>query len=155
MCGICGFSGGPNSGLLRQMTEALTHRGPDDSGYMEDADWSLGVRRLSIIDVPGGHQPMGNEDGTIWTVYNGEIYNFRGLRHELELKGHKFTTNSDTETIVHAYEQYDSEFVNHLSGMFAIAISDQRKRRLVLARDRIGMNHLYYALCGVGFEFAS
>ena len=155
MCGICGFSGGPNRGLLRQMTEALSHRGPDDSGYIEDANWSLGVRRLSIIDVPGGHQPMGNEDGTIWTVYNGEIYNFRGLRRELELKGHQFTTNSDTETIVHAYEQYDFEFVKHLSGMFAIAISDQRKRRLVLARDRIGMKPLYYALCGSGIAFAS
>ena len=155
MCGICGFTGSPDHDLLREMTAALTHRGPDDSGFLEDADLSLGVRRLSIIDVPGGHQPIGNEDGSIWTIYNGEIYNFRALREELEALGHDFNTLSDTETIVHAYEQYDLEFVNHLSGMFAFALWDQRRRRLVLARDRIGMKPLYYAALSGGIAFAS
>src|SRR5207249_7733325 len=154
-CGICGFTGSPNRDLLRRMTAALTHRGPDDCGYLEDADLSLGVRRLSIIDLPGGHQPMGNEDGSIWTVYNGEIYNFRKLRGELVSLGHEFSSDCDTETIVHAYEQYDLAFVNHLSGMFAVAIWDQRRRRLVLARDRIGMKPLYYVAHSGGLAFAS
>src|SRR5437870_2526814 len=105
MCGICGFTGTPDRKLLREMTDALIHRGPDDAGYYEDERVSLGVRRLSIIDVPGGHQPITNEDGSIQVVFNGEIYNFRDLRRELSSKGHNFSTNSDTETIVHAYEQ--------------------------------------------------
>lgn len=155
MCGICGFTGPPDHDLLREMTAALVHRGPDDYGYLEDAEVSLGVRRLSVIDVPGGHQPIQNEDGTIWTVYNGEIYNFRALREELGSKGHDFGTASDTETIVHAYEQYDLKFVNHLSGMFALALWDQRRKRLVLVRDRIGMKPLYYIQREGGLAFAS
>ena len=106
----------------------------------------LGNRRLSIIDLPGGHQPIANEDESVWITFNGEIYNYRDLRPDLLARGHKFRTNSDTETILHLYEEYDLDFLDHLRGMFAFAIWDSRKRRLLLARDRLGVKPLFYRL---------
>ncbi|MGB6041570.1 MAG: asparagine synthase (glutamine-hydrolyzing) [Pirellulales bacterium] len=160
---MCGIAGGiwddPHLSLdepqLRRMTDALAHRGPDDegtyrSGYLLRPPYdpvpgvALGARRLSIIDLEGGHQPLSNEDGTVWVVLNGEIYNYRELRQRLEGAGHVFRTNSDTETLVHLYEDEGTDFVQHLVGMFAIAIWDQQQRRLVLARDRLGQKPLVY-----------
>jgi asparagine synthase (glutamine-hydrolysing) len=155
MCGICGFTGKSDHVLLRAMTDSLTHRGPDDWGYFEDDEMSLGVRRLKIIDPTTGHQPIGNEDGSIWVIFNGEIYNYRSLEQELSSNGHSFATRSDTETIIHAYEEFDLGFLDRLSGMFALALWDQRKHRLVLARDRIGMKPLYYVESPSGLAFAS
>jgi len=155
VCGICGFTGAPDRDLLRSMTRSLTHRGPDDSGFFEDSRLSIGVQRLSIIDIAGGHQPLCNEDESVWLVYNGEIYNFRSLRDDLSHRGHRFATATDSETVVHAYEEHGLGFVNYLSGMFAFALWDQRRQRLVLARDRIGMKPLYYAPCNDGVVFAS
>ena len=129
MCGICGFTGSSDHKLLVEMTESMTHRGPDDSGYYEDEAASLGVRRLSIIDLETGHQPISDEEGSTWVIFNGEIYNYRNLRQELGASGHVFATNSDTEVIVHAYEEFDLEFVSHLSGMFALALWDGPRRR--------------------------
>ena len=114
------------------MCNSLEHRGPDSDGFFENKNASLGIRRLSIIDVDGGNQPISNEDETIWTVFNGEIYNYEILQKDLKLKGHKFQTNSDTETIVHAYEEYGLDFVNHLRGMCAIAIWDEKKNQTIL-----------------------
>ena len=141
--------------LLQRMTDVLRHRGPDDDGfyaseYRLDPPYGavpgvgLGFRRLSIIDVAGGHQPMSNEDGTVWIVFNGEIYNFPELRHRLEGAGHSFATRSDTETIVHLYEDEGAECFRHLNGMFAVAIWDARRRQLVLGRDRLGKKPLVY-----------
>ena len=160
---MCGIAGGiwndPKLALdaevVRGMTEAVAHRGPDDDGHFESEycvrppyeslpGVALGARRLSIIDVEGGHQPIGNEDGTVWVVLNGEIYNFRDLRQRLEGSGHKFRTNCDTEVLVHLYEDEGAEFARHLVGMFAIAIWDEPRRRLVLARDRLGQKPLVY-----------
>ena len=137
------------------MTDVLRHRGPDDDGfyaseYRLDPPYGavpgvgLGFRRLSIIDLAGGHQPMCNEDGTVWIVFNGEIYNFPELRHRLEGAGHRFATRSDTETIVHLYEDEGAECFRHLNGMFAVAIWDGRRRQLVLGRDRLGKKPLVY-----------
>ena len=154
MCGITGFTGS-DPDLLRRMTERLVHRGPDDMGYYEDAHVSLGMRRLSIIDVEGGHQPLTNEAKSIWTVFNGEIYNFVELRKELKSKGHTFSTNSDTEVIVHLYEEWGDDFVNHLNGMFAVAIWDAPRQRLLLARDRLGIKPVYYVSRGGRIWFAS
>jgi len=120
------------------MVAALRHRGPDDQGDCIDAQATLGACRLSIIDLPGGRQPIGNEDGTVHAVLNGEIYNFRELRSRLQQRGHRFTTQSDTEVIVHAYEQDGEDFVADLDGMFALAVWDGPARKLVLARDRMG-----------------
>ena len=127
------------------MSEALRHRGPDDHGIHVDSAAVLGIRRLSIIDVAGGHQPIANEDGSIWVVFNGEIYNHRELRSELESRGHRFRTHSDTEVIVHAYEEYGTQCPGHLAGMFAFAIWDSTRRRLYAARDRLGQKPFYYA----------
>lgn len=151
MCGICGIvSTHPDERvdeqLLRQMCRTLHHRGPDDEGYYSADQAGLGMRRLSIIDLATGHQPIANEDGTIWIVFNGEIYNYQALRAQLEQQGHTFRTNTDTETIVHAYEEYGDRCVDHLNGMFGFAIWDTRKRRLLLARDRVGIKPLYYWL---------
>src|SRR6185436_12994900 len=123
----------------------IVHRGPDDEGIYVDGPVGLGMRRLSIIDIAGGHQPISNEDGTVWVVFNGEIYNYRELRPNLEARGHRFATNSDTETIVHLYEEYGPDFVHHLRGMFAIA----------LVRDRLGIKPLYYAALGDRLVFGS
>ena len=145
MCGIAGYAGG-NYPLadLKRMNRALTHRGPDDEGYFLAPGAGLAMRRLSIIDVKGGHQPMANADESVWTVFNGEIYNFQELRQDLLKKGYRFRTHhSDTETIVHAYQEYGPNFVTRLNGMFAIAIWDMRRRRLLLYRDRTGEKPLY------------
>lgn len=141
--------------LLERMTEMLRHRGPDDAGYHLGKGIGLGARRLSIIDIEGGHQPMSNEDGTIWVAQNGEIYNYKELRESLRQRGHRFKTVSDTETIVHAYEEFGDDFCRELNGDFAIAIWDARRQRLVLARDRFGVHPLYYCVTGEGLLFAS
>lgn len=152
MCGIAGFvlkAAIDNVDLLRNMAATILHRGPDDEGFLEaktsSGEFSIGLahRRLSIIDLNTGHQPIGNEDGSIQIVFNGEIYNFKGLRNELIARGHQFKTASDTETIVHAYEEYGDACVEHFRGMFAFAIWDARRERLLLARDRFGKKPLY------------
>lgn len=155
MCGICGYHGIDDKNLLRRMSRKIKHRGPDDSGYYFDKSIGLANRRLSIIDIRGGHQPMSNEEGTVWITYNGEIYNFSELKKDLEEKGHRFSTNTDTEVIVHSYEEYGEGCVNRFNGMFAFAIWDQRKNRLFIARDRLGIKPLYYASFGGVFLFAS
>jgi len=129
---------------VHRMNESLRHRGPDDEGIFVGSGIGLGHRRLSIIDVAGGHQPISNEDGTVWVMFNGEIYNYADLRKELLSRGHKFTTRSDTEAIVHLYEDYGEECFARLRGMFAIVIWDSNQRRLLLARDRVGKKPLYY-----------
>src|SRR5206468_7509821 len=148
MCGIAGFvTAGPRGdsrSVVRRMVAALRHRGPDDQGDCIDAQATLGACRLRIIDLPGGRQPIGNEDGTVHAVLNREIYNFRELRSRLQQRGHRFTTQSATEVIVHAYEQDGEDFVADLDGMFALAVWDGPARKLVLARDRMGEKPLYY-----------
>ena len=149
MCGICGvFSFQPehpvDQSLLKRMNDSVRHRGPDDEGYYQDAQASFAMRRLSIIDLHTGQQPISNESGDVWVVYNGEIYNFKDVRTELERRGHIFKTQTDTEIIVHAYEEYGDDCVKHFNGMFAIALWDAHKRRLFLARDRVGIKSLYY-----------
>ncbi len=147
MCGICGIynaqSGEPISrSTLEQMTHVISHRGPDDRGFYFDGALGLGFTRLSIIDLSSGHQPMCNETGDIWIVFNGEIWNYKQLRKTLVEKGHHFHTNSDTETVIHAYEEYGVECVAHLHGMFGLAIWDSTRKRLFLARDRVGKKPL-------------
>jgi asparagine synthase (glutamine-hydrolysing) len=150
MCGIAGIvstkNGSVDSATIHRMCQTIFHRGPDDEGVFIKENVGLGMRRLSIIDPAGGHQPVFNEDRTIWIVFNGEIYNFQELSRELEAKGHRFTTRTDTETIVHLYEELGAECVHKLRGMFAFAIYDQPNRRLLLARDRLGKKPLHYAL---------
>lgn len=155
MCGIFGMAGFSDRALLRKMGRLLSYRGPDDDGYFTDAGIGLGMRRLSIIDVKGGKQPVHNEKRDVLAVFNGEIYNYRELRQELEKKGHKFYTSSDTECIVHAYEEYGLRFPEKLNGMFAIALWDSGKKTLVLARDRLGKKPLYYTMLGRNLLFAS
>jgi asparagine synthase (glutamine-hydrolysing) len=160
MCGICGIynaqSGEPVSAeILGHMTNSISHRGPDDSGSYLDGPVGLGFARLSIIDLSGGHQPMSNETGDIWLVFNGEIWNYKELRKELLEKGHQFRTNSDSETIVHAYEEYGLDCVARLNGMFGFAIWDASRRRLLLARDRAGKKPLYYTRVNGNFLFGS
>jgi len=162
MCGICGIVG-RIPGLvvevtdLRKINNTLVHRGPDDEGYFVDQSGGAGlaVRRLSIIDLATGHQPIGNEDGTIWIVFNGEIYNHLELRSRLEQRGHVFSTRTDTEAILHAYEEYGDDCVHHLNGMFAFAIWDSRRRRLLLVRDRLGVKPMYYHLSQDRLVFGS
>src|SRR5450631_2826801 len=149
MCGIAGvmkFGGDARAeaGVVRRMCDVMTHRGPDDDGIYTDGPVGLGMRRLSIIDVAGGHQPISNETGTVWIVFNGEIYNHSELRKDLEARGHRYKTNSDTETILHLYEEYGRDCVDHLRGMFAFAIWDAGKQELFIARDRLGVKPLYY-----------
>ncbi|HVH68724.1 MAG TPA: asparagine synthase (glutamine-hydrolyzing) [Gemmatimonadales bacterium] len=160
MCGIAGFAGWPlgtedAARTVRAMCDAIVHRGPDDSGYFVAPEVALGMRRLSIIDVAGGQQPIANEDGSIQVVFNGEIYNHHELRRDLVARGHRFRTRSDTETIVHLYEEVGENFVPRLRGMFAIALWDARTRRLVLARDRVGIKPLSYWLTPDGIAFCS
>ena len=160
MCGIAGFAGiglpaEEATGRLRAMCNAIQHRGPDSDGYFVGEDVAMGMRRLSIIDVAGGSQPICNEDGTITVVFNGEIYNHHQLRRELTAAGHRFATRSDTEVLVHLYESHGPEMVRHLHGMFAFSIWDSRRRRLFLARDRTGMKPLSYALRGDGIVYCS
>jgi asparagine synthase (glutamine-hydrolysing) len=160
MCGICGVleleSGCRVSREhVEAMAQKLAHRGPDDAGYYFNPPVALGFRRLSIVDVSGGHQPMSNEDGTVWIVFNGEIYNHALIRPDLERRGHRYATRSDTETILHLYEEYGDDCVHHLRGMFAFAIWDSLKRRLFCARDRLGIKPFYYAVTQGRFAFAS
>jgi asparagine synthase (glutamine-hydrolysing) len=159
MCGIAGFvTTGPGpqaSSVLERMTGALEHRGPDDAGHYTDASAALGHRRLSIIDVAAGHQPMSNEDGRLQIVFNGEIFNHAALRPELERAGHRYTTRCDTETILHSYEQHGAACVSHFRGMFAFAIWDSTARTLFCARDRLGIKPFYYYWDGTLFAFAS
>lgn len=163
MCGICGVwnyadSAPVDRAVLRQMTAALGHRGPDDEGFHFDdaAGLGLGFRRLSILDLtPAGRQPMPNEDGTVWVVANGEIYNFEALRDALAARGHVFRSRCDAEVIVHAYEEHGPECVAELNGMFGLAIWDAARRRLVLARDRVGEKPLYLYDDGRRLLFAS
>ncbi len=148
MCGITGFvtvaPTASSASIVERMTESIRHRGPDDTGIFQDAHASLGFRRLAIIDVAGGHQPMPNEDRTCWIIFNGEIFNHAGLRPALEAAGHRYTNRSDTETILHAWEEHGPACVEKLRGMFAFAIWDTRRRRLFIARDRLGKKPLYY-----------
>lgn len=148
MCGIAGYTDrsgvGSDDRLIQRMTATLESRGPDAEGFLLDGPVALGHRRLRIIDLEGGGQPMSNEDGTVWVSFNGEIYNFRELRAELERAGHRFSTRSDTEAIVHAYEEFGDQCFTRLNGMFALAIWDAKNCRLVLARDRMGKKPLYY-----------
>lgn len=157
MCGICGKVSpvGVRSEELWGMLRAIAHRGPDDAGVHVSGHIGIGNCRLSIIDLPGGRQPICNEDETVWIVYNGEIYNYRRLRRDLEGRGHIFRTESDTEVIVHLYEEFGEKCVDRLSGMFAFAIWDETEQKLVLARDRIGQKPLFYAEDGEDFLFAS
>ena len=160
MCGICGiFFADPgrrvNRETLEQMNARIWHRGPDDAGFFVENHVGLAMRRLSIIDLGTGHQPISNEDESIWIVYNGEMYNHRQLRDDLEKRGHRYRTKSDTETIVHLYEQYGRDCVRHLRGMFAFAIWDRNQRKLFVARDRLGIKPLYYRYEGGTLLFAS
>lgn len=156
MCGICGFTGQSDKKLLKNMADTLIHRGPDEEGFYTDAKVNLAIRRLSIIDLKSGQQPIHNEDKTLWVVFNGEIYNFQELRDDLESRGHIFyTDHSDTEVIVHLYEEYGEEFVHKINGMFAIALWDKIEERLLLIRDRIGVKPLFYLLINSNVVFAS
>ena len=151
MCGITGvmqFRDGARveAATLRRMCAAMVHRGPDDEGIYTDGAVGIGMRRLSIVDLATGHQPLSNEDGTVWIVFNGEIYNHAVLREKLQGLGHQYRTHSDTETIIHLYEEYGADCVKHLRGMFAFAIWDARRKRLFIARDRLGIKPLYYKL---------
>jgi asparagine synthase (glutamine-hydrolysing) len=160
MCGICGMfvpGGGPvvRRETLKAMADTIQHRGPDDEGFYVDEFAGLGHRRLSIIDVAGGHQPLSNEDGTVWIVFNGEIYNFEELNRRYLSSGHSFKTRSDTETIVHLYEELGEACFATLRGMFSLALWDSRKKRLVLARDRVGKKPLFYSWDGQRLLFGS
>jgi asparagine synthase (glutamine-hydrolysing) len=155
MCGICGFVGFEDKALIQKMSASLSHRGPDNHGTYFGDTVTLGHRRLSIIDLEGGHQPIHNEDGNIWAINNGEIYNYLELTKYLETKRHKFYTSSDTEVIIHAYEEFGDRFVEKLDGIFALALWDDKRKRLILARDRIGVKPLYYLTIDGVFLFAS
>ncbi len=155
MCGIAGIAGRPDPALVQTMTRALAHRGPDDEGFYNDGRVSLGHRRLSIIDLDTGHQPMCGASGNTWIVFNGEIYNFKELRRDLEARGRVFHTQSDTEVILAAYETHGEACVPLLQGMFAFALWDTRTQTLLLARDHIGVKPLYYARCADAFYFGS
>ena len=160
MCGICGkihfdIDRPVLQDDIHKMTKLITHRGPDDSGFYVKKNVGLGFRRLSIIDLDTGHQPLSNEDGTIWIVFNGEIYNHLSLREQLITKGHKFKTRTDTETIVHLFEEYGSDCVKYLRGMFAFAIWDEKHKKLFCARDRFGIKPFFYFLDHEKFIFGT
>jgi asparagine synthase (glutamine-hydrolysing) len=159
VCGIYGIfqlDGSPaDSALMPAMGRVTEHRGPDDEGFHSDGPCAIGMRRLAIIDLAGGHQPLSNDDGTFWLVCNGEIYNFRELRLQLERLGHRFKTSSDSEVVLHGYAQYGEEVVHRLNGMFAFALWDARRRRLVIARDRLGIKPIYVYRDARRLAFAS
>ena len=154
MCGICGQYNYAHlepvtRDALARMTRKMVHRGPDDEGFYLEGSLGLGFRRLSIIDLAGGHQPMSDQDGSIWLVFNGEIYNFLELRKELQSLGHAFRTNSDTEVIIIGYKQWGIEILNKLNGMFGLALWDVPRRKLTIARDAMGIKPIYF-LAGKG-----
>ncbi|MDP9294492.1 MAG: asparagine synthetase B, partial [Actinomycetota bacterium] len=159
MCGICGIvradGAQADRGVLARMSAVLAHRGPDSAGLEIDGEAGLAARRLAIIDLEGGDQPISGEDGRVTVVQNGEVYNHAVLRGELEREGHRFATHSDTEALVHLYEQHGLGFAELLRGMFAVALWDRGPRRLVLARDRFGIKPLYYRQGPQGIAFAS
>jgi asparagine synthase (glutamine-hydrolysing) len=160
MCGICGqfnfIRHEPvESETIRRMTQTMIHRGPDDEGYFVDGSLGFGFRRLSIIDLAGGHQPMSDADETVWVILNGEIYNFKELRAELEGRGHVFRTRSDTEVIIHGYKEWGTDVLNRLNGMFGVAIWDVTKKRLVVARDAMGIKLIYYKIENGRLTFGS
>jgi asparagine synthase (glutamine-hydrolysing) len=164
MCGIAGFVDSPDvtpfttdagRDLIHRMCEVIRHRGPDDEGTLVDEGAAIGMRRLSIIDLSTGHQPIHNEDRTVWVVFNGEIYNFRDLRVELEAAGHRFYTATDTEVIVHAYEEWGSAAIARLRGMFGLAIWDRRSKSLLVARDRVGIKPMHYSIFNGRLYFGS
>lgn len=160
MCGICGIFNTDRArrverDTLAEMNQRIVHRGPDDEGFFVESNVGLAMRRLSIIDIRTGHQPITNEDENVWIVYNGELYNHQELRKDLEARGHRYRTKSDTETIVHLYEEYGRDCVKYLRGMFAFAIWDRRKRQLFIARDRLGIKPLYYRFDGHTLLFGS
>jgi asparagine synthase (glutamine-hydrolysing) len=160
MCGICGKlifrgEGAVSPGLVKAMADTMYHRGPDDEGYYVSGPIGLGFRRLSIIDLQSGHQPLSNEDGTIWIIFNGEIYNYQELREFLLSKGHIFKTKTDTEVIVHLYEEFGPECLQKLRGMFGFAIWDEKTKTILLARDRVGIKPIYYCLRDKSLVFAS
>src|SRR5947207_230729 len=160
MCGICGqFNFARNEPVepetIRRMTGTIVHRGPDDEGYFISGPIGLGFRRLSIIDLAGGHQPMSDAQETVWVIFNGEIYNYRELRNQLQSKGHQFRTSSDTEVIIHGYKQWGSDVFNHLNGMFGLAIWDVHKERLIVARDAMGIKLIYYKIDNGQLAFGS
>ena len=153
MCGIAGIFSVDSTtrvdpSLIQAMTDVIARRGPDDEGRFVQGQVGLGMRRLSIIDVAGGHQPIPNEDETLWIVFNGEIFNHEPLQRDLKQRGHRFRTRSDTETILHLFEEEGPACLRHLRGMFAIAIWDTRRRSLFIARDRLGIKPLHYAFDG-------
>jgi len=157
MCGICGTAGFVNKGLLAQMCKVMRHRGPNDEGFFvdEEAQIGLAMRRLSIIDLDTGHQPIHNEDHSLWVVCNGEVYNYPALRESLERRGHQFRTYTDTESIIHLYEEHGEKCVNYLRGMFAFALWDSKTAKLLVARDRLGIKPLYYTFQDGKLIFAS
>ena len=160
MCGICGqFNFIRNEpvepDMIRRMTQTMVHRGPDDEGYFFDGALGFGFRRLSIIDLAGGHQPMSDAEETVWVILNGEIYNYKELRAELEQRGHRFRTKSDTEVVIHGYKEWGTEVLNHLNGMFGLAIWDGKKKRLVVARDAMGIKLIYYRITNGQLTFGS
>ena len=160
MCGIAGqFNFQRHEPVEREtivrMADSIAHRGPDDEGFFITGPVGLGFRRLSIIDLAGGHQPMSDAEETVWIIFNGEIYNYRELRAELQKKGHQFRTNSDTEVIIHGYKEWGTDVFNHLNGMFGLAIWDVRNRRLVVARDAMGIKLVYYKIRNGQFTFGS
>jgi asparagine synthase (glutamine-hydrolysing) len=159
MCGITGYVRSDGASidreLLARMNEAIHHRGPDEDGFYVSEGVGLAMRRLAIIDLKSGQQPIHNADRTAWIVYNGEIYNYRELRKDLEKRGHRFYTDSDTEAIVHAYDEYGTDCPKYLRGMFALAIWDERKKSLFLARDRVGKKPLLYAQVNGQLVFGS
>jgi asparagine synthase (glutamine-hydrolysing) len=160
MCGICGqikiASDEPvDQPTIRRMAQTIFHRGPDDDGYFFDRSLGFGFRRLSIIDLAGGHQPMADAEESVWLVFNGEIYNYQELRAELESHGHQFRTSSDTEVIIYGYKQWGNDVFNHLNGMFGVAIWDVKKRKLVVARDAMGIKLIYYKIADGKLNFGS
>src|ERR1700761_6800183 len=158
MCGIAGFvlrEGRAEPAAVRAMCDQIRHRGPDDEGIYVEAGCGIGMRRLSIIDLNTGQQPISNEDRTAWVVFNGEIYNYQSLRDSLISHGHRFTTQSDTETLIHLYEQWGIDGFERLRGMFAFAIWDGRRRQITLVRDRLGKKPLYYSIQPNGLFFGS
>src|SRR3954452_19111915 len=160
MCGICGqFNFASNAPvdpeIIRRMADSIAHRGPDDEGYFVSGPIGLAFRRLSIIDLAGGHQPMADAEKTVWVIFNGEIYNFKDLRLELEQLGYSFRTNCDTEVIVHGYKEWGTDVFNRLNGMFGLAIWDVTTKRLVVARDAMGIKLIYYRISGNELTFGS